>query len=92
MDILEGKEPDITFRQASAFPLYQFHRIHNALISVNRENRCLIQGVDKNRVDMIIIATIFINFILRTLAIRELVHTHFSLKEGVMFEMCGHTS
>jgi exopolyphosphatase/guanosine-5'-triphosphate,3'-diphosphate pyrophosphatase len=88
MDILEGKEPDITFRQASVFPLYQFHRIHNALISVNRENRCKIQGVDKNRVDMIIIATIFINFILRTLAIRELVHTHFSLKEGVMYEMC----
>jgi exopolyphosphatase / guanosine-5'-triphosphate,3'-diphosphate pyrophosphatase len=89
MDILEGKEPDITFRSASAVPLDEFHRIHNRLISVDRETRCMIRGVDKNRVDMIIIATIFINLILPKLAIRELIHTHFSLKEGVMFEMCS---
>jgi exopolyphosphatase / guanosine-5'-triphosphate,3'-diphosphate pyrophosphatase len=47
-------------------------------------------GVDHNRVEMIIIATIFINFILRELNIRELIHTYFSLKEGVMLEMSNH--
>lgn len=87
MDILEAKEPDATFREASFFPLDQYGRIHQSLISVNRESRNLIKGVDKNRVEMIVIATIFINFILRELDIRELIHTHFSLKEGVMFEM-----
>lgn len=87
MDILEEKEPDATMRKSSVFPVEEFHRIHNSLISVNREERCLIPGVDKNRVEMIIIATIFINFILRELDIRELIHTHFSLKEGVMLEM-----
>ncbi len=87
MDILEEKEPDATFRKASVFPLTDFYRIHKELISVNRESRCRIPGVDKNRVEMIIIATIFINFILRELNIPELIHTHFSLKEGVMFEM-----
>lgn len=89
MDILEGKEPDATIRQSTYFPLDQFYRIHRQLISVNREDRCLISGVDKNRVEMIVIATIFINFILRELSIRQLIHTHFSLKEGVMFEMAG---
>lgn len=92
MDILEGKEPDATIRKSSFFPLDQFYRIHHSLISVNRESRCLIPGVDKNRVEMIVIATIFINFILRKLAIRELIHTHFSLKEGVMFEMADNLS
>jgi exopolyphosphatase / guanosine-5'-triphosphate,3'-diphosphate pyrophosphatase len=92
MDILEGKEPDVTFRKSTSFPLDQFYRIHRALISVDRESRCKIPGVDKNRVDMIIIATLFINFILRKLAVRELIHTHFSLKEGVMFEMTGPSS
>ena len=87
MDILEAKEPDATFRKSTVFPLNEFHRIHHALLSVNRESRSRIPGVDKNRVEMIIIATIFINFILRELNIRELIHTHFSLKEGVMFEM-----
>ena len=88
MDILEAKEPDATFRQSSNFPLEQFDRIHHSLISVDKGKRSLIPGVDKNRVEIIIIATIFINFILRKLEIRELIHTHFSLKEGVMFEMC----
>ena len=88
MDILEQKEPDVTFRISSSFPLDQFNRIHKSLISVDRESRCQIRGVDKNRGEMIIIATIFINFILRKLEIRELIHSHFSLKEGVMFEMC----
>jgi exopolyphosphatase/guanosine-5'-triphosphate,3'-diphosphate pyrophosphatase len=87
MDIREGKEPDATMRTSSVFPLEDFHRIHRALISVNREERCRIRGVDKNRVEMILVATIFINFILRELQIRELIHTHFSLKEGVMLEM-----
>ena len=87
MDILEGKEPDSTIRKTTYFPLDQFYRIHQTLISVDRESRSLIPGVDKNRVEMIVIATIFINFILRKLAVRELIHTHFSLKEGIMFEM-----
>lgn len=89
MDILEAKVPDATIRKSSVFPLDDFHRIHRQLISVDRETRSLIPGVDKNRVEMIIIATIFINFILGKLEIRELIHTHFSLKEGVMFEMCS---
>ena len=81
MDILEAKIPDATIRKSSVFPLEDFHRIYRQLISVDRETRSLIPGVDKNRVEMIIIATIFINFILCKLEIRELIHTHFSLKE-----------
>ena len=88
MDILEEKEPDATVRKSSSFPLNEFLRIHSLLISVDKEKRCEIAGIDKNRVEMIIIATIFINFILCKLDIHEMIHTHFSLKEGVMFEMC----
>jgi len=89
MDILEGKEPDATFRKSSVFPLNDFFRIHQQLMSVGKEARSLIPGVDKNRVEMIVIAILFINFILRKLEIREMIHTHFSLKEGVMYEMCS---
>lgn len=89
MDILEGKEPDATSRISTIFPLDAFYRIHQQLIAVNREERSRIPGVDLNRVEMIIIATIFINYILKKLNIKELIHTHFSLKEGVMFEMCS---
>jgi len=88
MDILEAKEPDETIRKSTIFPLDEYYRIHQLLISSDREKRSEIKGVDINRVEMIVVASIFINFILRKLEIRELIHTHFSLKEGVMFEMC----
>lgn len=89
MDILEEKEPDATFRKSSVFPLKDFFRIYQQLISVGKEKRSQIPGVDKNRVEMIVIAVLFINFILRKLEIKEMIHTHFSLKEGVMYEMCS---
>ena len=88
MDILEAKEPDATIRKSTLFPLDEYYRIHQLLISSDREKRSEIKGVDINRVEMIVVASIFINFILHKLEIRELIHTHFSLKEGVMFEMC----
>jgi exopolyphosphatase/guanosine-5'-triphosphate,3'-diphosphate pyrophosphatase len=87
MDIFEGEDPDVKQRISSDFPLSEYHKIHSELISVNKFNRCLIKGVDHNRVEMIVIATLFINFILRKLHIKRLIHSHFSLREGVMFEM-----
>ncbi|MCE1198341.1 MAG: hypothetical protein LWW85_05175, partial [Marinilabiliales bacterium] len=87
MDIREGKEPDATFRISSDFPLETFHALRSRLMAVGYEERSRIQGVDSNRVAMIVIAVMFINFILHKLNIERMIHTHFSLKEGVMFEM-----
>jgi len=36
------------------------------------------------RVEMIVIASVFTNFILKRLQVKKLLHTHNSLKEGVM--------
>jgi hypothetical protein len=36
---------------------------------------------------MVVIASVFTNFILRRLQIRKLLHTHNSLKEGVMDQL-----
>jgi len=41
-------------------------------------------GMDKMRVEMIVIASVFTNFILQRLTIKRLLHTHNALKEGVM--------
>jgi exopolyphosphatase/guanosine-5'-triphosphate,3'-diphosphate pyrophosphatase len=57
------------------------------LISQNEASRSEIKGMDKNRVEMIVIASLFTNFILEKLAIEKLIHTHYSLKEGAMSEM-----
>ena len=84
MDIYEKEPPDLKIRKVSEFPLEAYKQIHNQLIQSDHETRSEMEGMDKMRVEMIVIASVFTNFILQKLQIRKLLHTHNSLKEGVM--------
>jgi len=84
MDIYEKVEPDLKIRGVSEFPLEAYWQIHDRLINSDYETRSQMQGMDKMRVEMIVIASVFTNFILQRLPVKKLLHTHNSLKEGVM--------
>ena len=84
MDIYEKEEPDLKIRKVSEFPLEAYSEIHERLILSDHETRSNMKGMDKMRVEMIVIASVFTNFILRKLNIPKLLHTHNALKEGVM--------
>jgi len=84
MDIYEKAEPDTKIRGVSEFPLGDYQKIHRQLILSDHETRSKMEGMDKMRVEMIVIASVFTNFILQRLTIKKLLHTHNALKEGVM--------
>ena len=84
MDIHEKAIPDLTIRGVSEFPFEAFVQIHNRLIHTDHESRSKMEGMDKMRVEMIVIASVFTNFILQRILVKKLLHTHNSLKEGVM--------
>ena len=84
MDIYEKTEPDLKIRSVSEFPLEDYQQIHQLLIKSDHETRSKMEGMDKMREEMVVIASVFTNFILRRLHISKLLHTHNSLKEGVM--------
>lgn len=84
MDIYEKAEPDLKIRGVSDFPMENFLMIHKQLILSDHETRSKMDGMDKMRVEMIVIASVFTNFILQRLKIKRLLHTHNALKEGVM--------
>ncbi|MCX6239929.1 MAG: phosphatase [Bacteroidia bacterium] len=84
MDIYEKATPDQKIRGVSEFPLEAYWQIHDCLISSDHETRSKMEGMDKMRVEMIVIASVFTNFILKRLPIQKLLHTHNSLKEGVL--------
>ncbi len=84
MDIYEKELPDLKIRKVSELPLEQYRQIHLQLIQSDHDTRSEIIGMDKMRVEMIVIASVFTNFILRKLQIKKLIHTHNSLKEGAM--------
>jgi len=84
MDIYEKAEPDLKIRGVSEFPFGDYQKIHKQLILSDHETRSKMDGMDKMRVEMIVIASVFTNFILQRLRIKRLLHTHNALKEGVM--------
>ena len=84
MDIYEKETPDLKMRGVSELPIKDYLMIHNLLITTTQEIRSKLAGMDLSRVEMIVIASVFTNFILRRLGVKKLVHTHNALKEGVM--------
>lgn len=87
MDIYEQAIPDLKIRKASELPLESFRHIHEKLINSDSDSRSKIKGMDMIRVEMIVIASVFTNFIIEKLNIQKLIHTHNALKEGVMAEL-----
>jgi exopolyphosphatase/guanosine-5'-triphosphate,3'-diphosphate pyrophosphatase len=72
--------------KATVLPLEIFNEVHQLLISSSLEERGKINGLELFRVEMIVLASIFVEFILKKLNWPKLYVSSFSLKEGVVWE------
>ena len=87
IDIYEKAIPDQKIRGVSELPLMDYYKIHNLLIQSDHQTRSKMQGMDGMRVEMVVIASVFTNFILQRCSLQKLLHTHNSLKEGIMNQL-----
>jgi exopolyphosphatase / guanosine-5'-triphosphate,3'-diphosphate pyrophosphatase len=86
-----GKGPaDTGQNPAFRFTPQDFFRLHGLLVKSTAQQRFSMEGMDPVRVEMIVIAGIFVNFIVRSLNIRLLMQSDFSLKEGAVACMLKH--
>ena len=69
------------------FDLSQYAEIHDQLITKNRADRLQIPGMIPMRVDMIVVASCLINFILKNYSFQGIRVSTYSLKEGALSEM-----
>lgn len=67
------------------FPMEQFNDTYNLFISANRKERADIKGLIAMRVDMIVIASLLIRYVVDNFKINEIRLSTFSLKEGVLW-------
>ena len=82
-----GREEDhLNGREIS---LKEYQKIHQALLQSTTEQRRAMPGMEPVRVEMIVAATIFVSFVIRNCHIRQLHHSEFALKEGVISELVG---
>ena len=65
----------------------QFFTLTRKLIESDSEERMKMEGMDPMRVEMIVIAAIFVNFIVKRLNIGLIVQSDFALKEGAISEI-----
>lgn len=69
------------------FSTSDFMVLHQRLIQSTAEERLLMEGMEPMRVEMIVIAAIFVNFIVRKLNIGLLMQSDYALKEGAVIEI-----
>jgi len=83
----KGLESDRFFGREIS--LKDYTRLHKTLLRSTREERAVMPGMEPVRVDMIVAATIFVSFVIRSCGITHLFHSEFALKEGVISELVG---
>jgi len=69
--------------------LKDYNKLHKILVRSTREERAAMPGMEPVRVEMIVAATIFVSFVIRSCQISHLHHSEFALKEGVISELVG---
>lgn len=67
----------------------QFWNIYQLLINSNREQRLQIQGMDKQRVDLINVAAILIATVQKYLNIEQFIVSTYALKDGIFYTHLG---
>jgi exopolyphosphatase/guanosine-5'-triphosphate,3'-diphosphate pyrophosphatase len=82
-----GMEPD--HQHGREIPLEEYRKLHRILLASTAAERRIMPGMEPVRVEMIVAATIFVNFVIRACHIRHLHHSEFALKEGVISELVG---
>jgi exopolyphosphatase/guanosine-5'-triphosphate,3'-diphosphate pyrophosphatase len=81
--LLTHKTGDISH----VLPLEIYQKLHLKLIQSTITERDQMKGLEPVRRDMIVLATIFVNFVLTRIGLTTIYQSAYSLKEGVVWEM-----
>ncbi|MGQ1908658.1 Ppx/GppA phosphatase family protein [Marinifilum sp. RC60d5] len=66
--------------------LKDFFRLHQKFINSTLEERQVIKGMDPVRVELMVIASIFINYLVKETGFSKLYQSSYSLKEGALYD------
>lgn len=76
-------------QQVFHLPREEFEKIAQKLLTLNKEERLKIKGMIPMRVDMIVVASCLITYILELVPVSVLICSNFALKEGAIAQLMG---
>jgi len=92
MAMIRADDPDFesetsTLPEAADIDLANFENLYQKLINSTLKERKQMKGLESMRIEMIVVATLIVKFIIQKLKLRRLIQSNFALKEGVVYEM-----
>lgn len=72
------------FQNSFVLELKDYFNLHNDLLKSTYNERLNFKGLEFVRVEMIVLASIFVNFIIRKLEIKSMIQSSYALKEGML--------
>lgn len=91
--IAHRKNKRMTRKKTSCnFILEEYHDIHTMLVKSTREEREKMKGLLKMRVDMIVLSSLLLTFVLSKTNIGKMKLSTYALKEGIMAELYSKNS
>ncbi|MFW5804058.1 MAG: phosphatase [bacterium] len=88
--LLMAKEPGLKASNKSKslqISIDDFLKLHSGLLFTTLEERKKMKGMEMMRVEMIVLASIFVNCVLKITGIKNIIQTDYSLKEGVVVDL-----
>jgi exopolyphosphatase/guanosine-5'-triphosphate,3'-diphosphate pyrophosphatase len=76
-----------TKQNSAEIPLSAYNILHQTLLKSTRPERAAMKGMEPIRVDFIVLASIFTNFIVNRLVIKSIYQSNYALKEGALWEI-----
>ncbi len=64
-----------------------YHELHDLLLKSTIKEREKMKGMEPVRIEMIVLATVFVNFVLQKSNIHSIMQSDYALKEGVVAEL-----
>lgn len=81
-----GKLP-LSKDKSIEIPLSSYKELHETFLKSTKEERISMPGMELIRVDFIVLASIFTNFIIEKLNIESIHQSNYALKEGALWEI-----
>jgi exopolyphosphatase / guanosine-5'-triphosphate,3'-diphosphate pyrophosphatase len=73
--------------ESNLIDLTDFENLYQKLINSTLKERKQMKGLESMRLEMIVVATLVVKFILQKLKLRQMIQSNFALKEGVVYEL-----
>lgn len=85
------REESLKNKTSYEFEPEDFYKIHQLVIHSTIEERYKMEGLIEMRVDMIVLASLMVNFILKQFQLTRMKLSTYALKEGILSEIINHS-